>query len=371
MRIILTGATSFLGAAAARAFLRRGHEVYAPVRSDSKNLAALPSGPGMHVLKGDLGKSEELAESLKKAFLPGLDGRGLYAFSDEPPVCLHFGWSGVGVNGRMDPEIQAENVRNTLSFIRLLGKLGTRRFLFAGSQAEYGMTLERAAEEGLVTAGKTAGPLSFDESLPCRPVSEYGKGKLRVLKEGQEEAERLGIEYVHLRIFSVYGPGDHGTSLVQTCVKAAADKAPLTLGPCRQLWNYLYIDDFAMAAVLLSEYQRRLPHDIYNIGSRDTRPLREFAEEIFRTAGTFCGGREAGEETAGKETAREDMAGKETVREDTAGGIGITFEERPAGPEGTPFLAPDISRLYRDTGFLPEVPFAGGIRAMLSAMRQA
>ena len=62
MRIILTGATSFLGAAAARAFLRRGHEVYAPGRSDSKNLAALPSGPGMHVLKGDLGKSEELAD---------------------------------------------------------------------------------------------------------------------------------------------------------------------------------------------------------------------------------------------------------------------------------------------------------------------
>ena len=70
-----------------------------------------------------------------------------------------------------------------------------------------------------------------------------------------------------------------------------------------------------------------------NVGSQDTRPLRAFAEEIMETAGRDRGL--------------------------------LTFEERPVGPEGTPFLSPDTSRLTSLTGFAPAVRFAEGIRRRL------
>jgi len=76
--------------------------------------------------------------------------------------------------------------------------------------------------------------------------------------------------------------------------------------------------------------------EVYNIGSRDTRQLRDFAEEIFEIAGTGS----------------------------------VRFTERAAGPEGTPWLFPDISRVAAVTGTEPAVSFREGIREMLP-QRQA
>ena len=115
-------------------------------------------------------------------------------------------------------------------------------------------------------------------------------------------------------------------------VKAAAEGKPQVLGPCRQDWNFLHIDDFAAAAVKLCEMPAAGSQAV-NVGSQDTRPLRAFAEEIMETAGRDRGL--------------------------------LTFEERPVGPEGTPFLSPDTSRLTSLTGFAPAVRFAEGIRRRL------
>ena len=65
--------------------------------------------------------------------------------------------------------------------------------------------------------------------------------------------------------------------------------------------------------------------------------LRDFAEEIFRIAGTGS----------------------------------VRFTERAAGPEGTPWLFPDISRVTAVTGTEPAVSFREGIREMLPQRRDA
>ncbi len=233
--------------------------------------------------------------------------------------------------------------------------MGCRRFLFAGSQAEYGVTLERVREGSM-----PGGPVP--ETAECRPISLYGQYKLRVLREGGALAEDLGMEYCHMRIFSVYGPGDHGTSLVSSCVRAAAAGETAELGPCAQQWNFLHVRDCAAVIAALSETHAKKKHaeeahaedacrgvyperaednacsfapEVYNIGSRDTRQLRDFAEEIFG------------------------IAGKGSVR----------FTERAAGPEGTPWLSPDIGRVTAVTGTEPSVSFREGILEMLSHRR--
>ena len=334
MNVLITGATSFVGAETARAFLGAGHHVFAPVRPSSRRLSFLPEHENLVRLEADM----ENTAKLSGMELPEIE------------ACVHFAWEGVGVKGRMDPEIQEKNVRNTLELLRVSRELGCRAFLFAGSQAEYGVTLERVQEK--LFSGE---PVTEEER--CCPISEYGKGKLRVLREGAELAEQLGISYCHMRIFSVYGTGDHETSLISSCVRAAKERRTAELGPCRQQWNFLHIKDCGRAVLALAEQAGSDPAaqsalapvrhtaeepetsrsgNVYNIGGDDTRLLRDFVQEVFDIAPS-CG----------------------------YDGAGFRLAERPAGPEGTPYLSPDITKIREMTGWSPRISFRDGIREML------
>lgn len=169
------------------------------------------------------------------------------------------------------------------------------------------------------------------EDSPCHPVSEYGKDKLEVCRRVGERAAELGITYLHARIFSVYGPGDHPWSLVSSCVDTFLKGGHMEFGACTQLWNYLYIKDAvrAITGLLLA----KSPSGVYNVAGNDTRPLREFIGEIHR----LCGGRG-------------------------------TFEygKRPPNAEGVVSLNPDTGKLYRTANFQPRISFEEGIREMIA-----
>jgi len=164
----------------------------------------------------------------------------------------------------------------------------------------------------------------------CSPVSEYGKDKLEVCRRASEEAERLGITYIHARIFSVYGPGDHPWSLVSTCIDTFLRGGHMEMGACTQMWNFLYITDAAraLAGLLLA----KAPAGVYNVAGEDTRPLKEYIEELHG----LCGGKGTYE-----------------------------YGKRLPNAEGVVSLMPDISKLTRAAGFRQEVSFGDGIREML------
>ncbi len=320
MRVLLSGASSFLGLALARELLNAGHEVFAPLRP-KPGRAALPlAGPGVHLFPGDMEERTVLRQNLE---------RELTAAEALPlDLCFHLAWGGVGQRGRMDRGMQERNLAASEDMLALAAEFGAKRFLFAGSQAEYGVTLERVRRGEFPEGG-------IDETTPCRPISEYGRAKLAFSNRGLELAARLGVDYRHLRIFSVYGAGDHETAIVPTAVKAAQAGEEVRFGPCAQLWNFLELRDAVRALRLLGEAEGQMQGEIFNVGSADTRALRRFVEEIFETAGQPAS-----------------LA---------------QFEPRETGPEGTPYLAPDIAKLLRSTDWAPEISFRAGIKDLLSA----
>ena len=275
MRVILTGATSFIGSVAAKCLEAHGHEVVRLRHSFDEEADRLP---------------------------------------DRADVWLHFAWGGHGSAGRSDPAIQEHNVDMSLAAIEKAAGLGCKRFVFAGSQAEYGH-----AQDGR----------DKSEDGACEPVSEYGKAKLKVCLEAAKH--KGDMSYVHMRIFSVYGPGDHAASLIDSLISGFSCGETVELGNCTQSWNYMYISDAAEAIGLLCE---RAEDGIYNVGSADTRKLRDYVEELHKL-----------------------MGGKGST----------AFGVRPDNAEGPADLSPDISKL-ESLGFCCKYSFADGIGEILKTL---
>ena len=312
MRVVVTGATSFIGAATVVRLLRAGHQVYAVVRPASGHLNNLldripeTAAERLQVIELDLSDIGMLRNHA-----------AVRAEERAADAWIHIGWDGAGSENRKNRSVQQGNVRHSLAAVRAAAELGCRRFLFTGSQAEYGIRHDLTAEDA-----------------PCRPVSEYGKAKADFGRQAAPLCERLGMEYVHARIFSVYGPGDHPWSLVQSCLRTWISVGEMEFGACSQKWNFLYIEDAALAlACLLTEGGA----GVYNIASNDTRLLREYIGELYELCG--CRG-------------------------------GCRYGMRPENAEGPTDLMPDIQKILAETGWRPTTTFSEGIYETLHCLQE-
>ena len=256
--------------------------------------------------------------SIRPCLLEEIGSLGEKTGLKEADAWLHLGWEGAGSANRQNPELQRKNIGYAMESLKAAAKLGCGRFLFTGSQAEYGIC---------------QGPMR--EDMECHPVSEYGKDKLEVCRRAGEMADDLGITYIHARVFSVYGPGDHSWSLISTCIDTYLQGGHMEMGPCTQLWNFLYVEEAArvLAKLLLG----KTPGGVYNVAGEDTRPLKAYMEELYR----LCGSRGS-----------------------------FVFGSRRPNAEGQVSLEPDLSKIKKALGFCQEISFAEGIRRTLALRGQ-
>ena len=411
MRVLITGVTSFLGLYTAKLLLQEGHEVIGAVRPGSRRaqeldaygISAYPTYRTVHLDLSELPEAE-LGETHYAEVL-GLDSAAASACSAEPAghsgtaaamqaavavparssapavtappsathlplpaladdpaplidAWIHFAWDGVGSAGRSDTNIQIENIQNAKKAYLYAKLLGARKFLFAGSQAEYGRGNHRV-------------PL---------PVSPYGKAKLSFGRWATEQSllseiyDDAPMQFIHMRIYSVYGSGDHETSLVNTVLRAALRHEAITLGPCEQRWNYLEVHDLARAIrILLSSEDTRT--GIYDIAGSDSRMLKKYVIAMNAIAARFAANADTtadgGVTTAAGATQAVTAGGQTT---DTAAGASPTgaelrFGTRANNAEGAANMSPEILKLQR-LGFHQEISFEAGIGMLLKTMER-
>ena len=256
MRIVITGATGFIGSYLAALFLREGAEVFALSRPDSPNLKALPVHENLHIVPWSMDRAGDCVSQIGSA-----------------DAFFHFAWGGVNRQEIDSPEVQAKNVAGSLECIRAAKALSCSVFMDAGSRVEYGLT------DGIMS-----------EDRECAPINQYGKAKWEFYQKAAPLCKELGLHYFHLRFFSVYGPGDHPWSIISTLVRDLPQGKSVSLSACLHQWNFMYIEDAVQAVY---ELYRHLPSEkdspkiseIVNVASRDTRVLRSFVEEVWKEAG--------------------------------------------------------------------------------------
>jgi UDP-glucose 4-epimerase len=210
-RVLLTGATGFVGRHLLHDLAARGY------RMQTAGRTAKPASPDVeHVAIGDLGTSVD--------WLPVLEGvdhivhsAGLAHADSEIP------------EGRY----QAVNTQATLALARAAQAAGVRRFVFLSSiRAQSGPVSDK--------------PLS-EADIPA-PTDAYGRSKLAA-EQGLAE---LDLDWIALRPVLVYGPGVKAN--MAALLKLARLPLPLPLGGLSAKRSLLAIENLAEAvAFALSE----------------------------------------------------------------------------------------------------------------------
>lgn len=296
-KVIITGATSFIGRALIEKILKmQQYEIVAIVSSDSLRKESIPKSEKIQIIESDL-KDIDMIDGV-----------------DSVAMIYHIGWSSRYDNPRYNLEGQMQNVDYLERVINLGRRLGCRKILGIGSQAECGRVLD---------------PIS--ELTPDHPETAYAIAKCRAYEKGMELCGRYGIDFYWPRLLSAYGPGDKMRTMVMSCLDAAIYKKKIAFTKCEQIWDYVYVGDVADA--LLGIADQGVPGVKYSISSGYGRKLADYISDIA------------------------EIVNAPFLLE----GIG----KKEYADEQVMYLVGDISRLKMDTGFYPKVSFKEGIHATL------
>lgn len=246
-KVILTGASGFVGGAVLRELLASQYTVYAVVREESKR--KLPESTNCIPVVCDLNEIYKLKEMLP---------------TGEADVFYHFAWAGSSGQARADSRLQLKNVQCSIDCLLIAKQLGCTRFVNAGS------IMERETIAATYTQGNKPGVGYI-----------YGSGKVATHAMCKAIAASLDIDLLCGVITNAYGVGERScrliNSTIQKCIHGIAPR--FTSGI--QNYDFVYIDDVARAFRLIGE--KGIPFNEYVIGSGAARPLKEFLLEMKAT----------------------------------------------------------------------------------------
>lgn len=210
-RVLLTGASGFVGRHALAALAADGHEVHAVARRRGSEL------PGVSWHEADLLAGCDLVKEI------------------EPEVLLHLAW--YAEHGAFWSSL--ENLRwvqASLGLLRAFAAVGGRRVVIAGSCAEYEWGGERDLDE---------------RCSPLRPSTLYGVCKDALRRVAEAYAQESSLQLAWARLFFLYGPGEAPGRLVPSVIRPllAGERAQTTAG--EQVRDFMYVRDVADALVAL------------------------------------------------------------------------------------------------------------------------
>ena len=158
----------------------------------------------------------------------------------------------------------------------LTNHMGTRNILEA-IQAQNGAVSRLIHISSLAVTGPATAAKPAIEDSPTRPISDYGKSKLAA---EEEVRKHRSTEWVIVRPPAVYGPRDDGfLSLFQ-----AVQRHLLPLPSDTQELSLVYVKDLARAVAALVD-RREAGGQTYFVSSREVVTARQMAREIARQVG--------------------------------------------------------------------------------------
>ncbi|HTT76731.1 MAG TPA: NAD(P)-dependent oxidoreductase [Candidatus Binataceae bacterium] len=223
-RVLITGASGFIGRHCLQALAEKDYEVHAVGRRP------LPSNAAITWHQADL-----------------LDGAAAVAGSIAPTHLLHLAWCATPVDYLTNP-INRQWAAATVQLAEAFADAGGERFVGAGSCAEYAPSLTPCAEH----------------STPLRPTSLYGESKAAAYQRLTALAKTADFSFAWGRIFFPYGPYQARERLIPSVITALIRRDLVHCSAGNDVRDFIHVQD--AAAALVSLLDSRL-NGACNIGS--------------------------------------------------------------------------------------------------------
>jgi nucleoside-diphosphate-sugar epimerase len=237
-RVVVTGASGFIGRRVVARLEKSGHEVLPTVRS----------------------RPSEAETALDLFDAPQVD-----AFFEEnrPETLLHLAW----LTTPGEYLHSGENVRwlqASLSLLETFARSGGKRIVWAGTCLEY---------------DTSAATPFIEEVTPARPGSLYAVCKHTLGEVTSAVAPQWGLEHCWARIFNVYGPGEHPSRLIAGTVRTLALGEQMKLSEGTQQRDFLHVNDVASALEIMIGSSQTGP---VNVCSNIPVSVRDISSRIAR-----------------------------------------------------------------------------------------
>ncbi|MGD8395247.1 MAG: NAD-dependent epimerase/dehydratase family protein [Candidatus Eiseniibacteriota bacterium] len=245
MRVLITGATGFLGLGLCQRLLAEGAVVRALVRpgTEAAGLEAL----GAEVQRGDLRRSWSLG-----------------GVARDVDVVVHA--AAVHRGGRLGrTDFWQVNSEGTRHLLQEAVTAGVRRFVYVSSAGVLG----------------DAGRHLLAESDPPRPADLYQITKLRGEQAVRRIAHADGIDAVILRPATIYGRGDHR---FRKLFVAVAHRRFVMIGPWSRHVHFVHRDD-VVEAIALACHRPEAAGETFLVAGPGPATMRELIGGIARAVG--------------------------------------------------------------------------------------
>lgn len=251
-RILVTGATGFIGKALITGLMLQDYHVVAAVRSE------IPSVPQCHKVF----VTSEIDEQTH--WLEALDG---------VDVVIHLAARVHVMNDSMDdplPEYRKVNTAGTLNLARQAVAAGVKRFIFISSIKVNG---EKTGERG--------GVAFSEDDVPC-PQDAYAVSKWEAEQGLMTIAKETGLDVVIIRPPLVYGSGVMAN--FRSLVKWVKRGVPLPLGAVHNKRSFVALDNLVSFIILCIEHPRA-PNEVFLISDGEDVSTTVLLQKIARALG--------------------------------------------------------------------------------------
>ncbi|MDR3466442.1 MAG: NAD(P)-dependent oxidoreductase [Xanthobacteraceae bacterium] len=244
MRVLLTGASGFVGRCAAAALREMGHSVVAVVNSGGRDADG-------EVLRVDL-------------LSAGTAGRIAEAASAD--ALLHLAWT-TRHGAYWNDLANLSWLAATAELVAAVARRGTRRVCVVGTCFEYDWPVDGDCDEDVTP---TASHTVYDAAkTACRLVLE-------------QLARDMHLSLAWARLFHLYGPGEHPDRLVSSVCRALVAGRPARCSSGSGLRDFMDVRDAASALAHLVTGDVR---GIVNVASGETVRIRDVAVTLGDLAG--------------------------------------------------------------------------------------
>ena len=234
-RVIVTGASGFVGAHLAHRLLRDGHDVHLLVRENYTPWRIKSIRSEMHLHGVGLGNIETLANVVRRI---------------QPDWVFHLAaYGSYPLETDLYKMVQT-NIIGTVNLVEACMKVGFETFINTGSSSEYGFKDHAPSEKEWL-----------------EPNSHYAVTKASATLFCSYTAQFKNVHLVTLRLYSVYGPYEEPTRLIPTLIlRGLRGELPPLVNP-NVAHDFIYIDDVIEAYILAASVSEQEPGAIYNVGT--------------------------------------------------------------------------------------------------------